>query len=63
MKGDNEDNNGNDDNNNQGNGNNNNSELVKSNVRLRQAVQVLNDQLELEKIESLEKIIELEEKI
>jgi len=38
MKGDNEDNNGNDDNNNQGNGNNNNSELVKSNVRLRQAV-------------------------
>lgn len=64
MKGDNEDNHADDDNSNtnQG-GSNNNSELVKSNVRLRQAVQVLNDQLELEKIESLEKIIELEEKI
>lgn len=40
-----------------------NADLIKNNARLRQAVQLLNDQLELEKIDSLEKIIELESQI
>ncbi|KAL4431924.1 hypothetical protein ABPG74_012736 [Tetrahymena malaccensis] len=40
-----------------------NTELIKANARLKQAVQLLNDQFELEKIDLLENIIELESKI